>query len=92
MTTALGLIIGIGSAVAGLVIFVLPLLQDAVERQLYGGWTRQQLQQLERHQRLQRIKLAQEQVRLRSEVDRCLSELKVEIAQDQARRGLETER
>lgn len=87
------LVISLGFALFGLVFFVgVPLLQHMAERQLYGGWTRRQLQELDQHQRTQRIEVAREQIRLRGEVDRCLSELRVEIAQDRARRQLGAER
>jgi cytochrome c oxidase assembly protein Cox11 len=87
------LVISLGFALFGLVFFVgVPLLQHMAERQLYGGWTRRQMQELEQHQRMQRIEVAQEQVRLQREVDRCLSELRVEIAQERSQRHLEAER
>lgn len=87
------LILSLGLALFGLVFFVgVPLLQHMTERQLYGGWTRRQLQELEQRQRMQRMEVVREQLRLQGEVDRCLSELRVEIAAERARPQLEAER
>ena len=79
----------LGSVVAFAIVYWRTFLRSPENRPLTAAARQRAVQE---HALRQQIAIVHEQLRLNIEVDRCLRELRVEIAQDRARRQREAER
>lgn len=79
----------LGSVVAFAIVYWRTFFRSLESRPLTAAARQRAVQE---HALRQQIAVAHEQLRLNIEVDRCLQELRVEIAQDRARLQREAER